>query len=81
MPVPRELDANAKIFIWDFDVASLFVCGFAIGVMVGSLLVGMICRVLYAKAWCKIFLKQFIVFRIKAICRALVIQIKIVSIS
>ena len=36
VPVPRELDANAKIFIWDFDVASLFVCGFAIGVMVGS---------------------------------------------
>lgn len=36
VPVPRELDANAKIFIWDFDVAALFVFGFAIGIMVGS---------------------------------------------
>ena len=54
VPVPRELDANAKIFIWDFDVASLFVCGFAIGVMVGSLLVGVIFGVLFAKAWSKI---------------------------
>lgn len=42
VPVPRELDAGAKIFIWDFDVSALFVTGFAIGVMVGSLLVGVV---------------------------------------
>lgn len=51
VPVPRELDANAKIFIWDFDVAALFVFGFAIGIMVGSLIVGAILGVLFSKAW------------------------------
>ena len=54
VPVPRELDANAKIFIWDFDVAELFVFGFAIGIMVGSLIVGAILGVLFSKAWSKI---------------------------
>lgn len=54
VPVPRELDANAKIFIWDFDVAVLFVFGFAIGIMVGSLIVGAILGVLFSKAWSKI---------------------------
>lgn len=54
VPVPRELDANAKIFIWDFDVAALFVFGFAIGIMVGSLIVGAILGVLFSKAWNKI---------------------------
>ncbi|HIU37806.1 MAG TPA: type IV conjugative transfer system protein TraL [Candidatus Aphodousia faecigallinarum] len=54
VPVPRELDANTKIFIWDFDVAALFVCGFAIGVMVGSLLVGVVIGVFLSKAWSKI---------------------------
>lgn len=54
VPVPRELDANAKIFIWDFDVAALFVFGFAIGIMVGSLIVGAILGVLFSKAWSKI---------------------------
>lgn len=54
VPIPRELDANTKIFIWDFDVAALFVCGFAIGVMVGSLLVGVVIGVLLSKAWSKI---------------------------
>lgn len=54
VPVPRELDANAKIFIWDFDVAALFVFGFAIGIMVGSLIVGAILGVLCSKAWSKI---------------------------
>lgn len=54
VPVPRELDANAKIFIWDFDVAALFVFGFAIGIMVGSLIVGAIFGVLLSKAWSKI---------------------------
>lgn len=54
VPVPRELDANAKIFIWDFDVAALFVFGFAIGIMVGSLIVGAILGVLFFKAWSKI---------------------------
>ena len=52
--VPRELDANAKIFIWDFDVAALFAFGFAIGIMVGSLIVGAILGVLFSKAWSKI---------------------------
>lgn len=54
VPVPRELDANAKIFIWDFDVAALFVFGFAIGIMMGSLIVGAILGVLFSKAWSKI---------------------------
>lgn len=54
VPVPRELDANAKIFIWDFDVAALFVFGFAIGIMVGSLIVGAILGILFSKAWSKI---------------------------
>ena len=54
VPVPRELDANAKIFIFDFDVAALFVFGFAIGIMVGSLIVGAILGVLFSKAWSKI---------------------------
>lgn len=54
VPVPRELDANAKIFIWDFDVAALFVFAFAIGIMVGSLIVGAILGVLFSKAWSKI---------------------------
>lgn len=54
VPVPRELDANAKIFIWDFDVAALFVFGFAIGIMEGSLIVGAILGVLFSKAWSKI---------------------------
>lgn len=54
VPVPRELDAKAKIFIWDFDVAALFVFGFAIGIMVGSLIVGAILGVLFSKAWSKI---------------------------
>ncbi|MDM8112835.1 type IV conjugative transfer system protein TraL [Parasutterella secunda] len=54
VPVPRELNANAKIFIWDFDVAALFVFGFAIGIMVGSLIVGAILGVLFSKAWSKI---------------------------
>lgn len=54
VPVPLELDANAKIFIWDFDVAALFVFGFAIGIMVGSLIVGAILGVLFSKAWSKI---------------------------
>ena len=54
VPVPRELDANAKIFIWDFDVPALFVFGFAIGIMVGSLIVGAILGVLFSKAWSKI---------------------------
>lgn len=54
VPVPRELDANAKIFIWDFDVAALFVFGFAIGIMVGNLIVGAILGVLFSKAWSKI---------------------------
>ena len=54
VPVPRELDANAKIFIWDFDVAALFVFGFAIGIMGGSLIVGAILGVLFSKAWSKI---------------------------
>lgn len=54
VPVPRELDANAKIFIWDFDVAALFIFGFAIGIMVGSLIVGAILGVLFSKAWSKI---------------------------
>lgn len=54
VPVPRELDANAKIFIWDFDVAALFVFGFAIGIMVWSLIVGAILGVLFSKAWSKI---------------------------
>lgn len=52
--VPRELDANAKIFIWDFDVAALFVFGFAIGIMVGSLIVGAILGILFSRAWSKI---------------------------
>ena len=47
VPVPRELDANAK-------VAALFVFGFAIGIMVGSLIVGAILGVLFSKAWSKI---------------------------
>ena len=54
VPVPRELDANAKIFIWDFDVAILFITGIAIGVMVGSLTVGAVSGVVLAKAWSKI---------------------------
>ena len=54
VPVPRELDANAKIFIWDFDVAALFVFGFAIGIMVGILIVGAILGFLFSKAWSKI---------------------------
>lgn len=54
VPVPRELDAGAKIFIWDFDVSALFVTGFAIGVMVGSLLVGVVLGVVFAKAWSKL---------------------------
>lgn len=54
VPVPRELDAGAKIFIWDFDVSALFVTGFAIGVMVGSLLVGVVLGVVFAKAWGKL---------------------------
>ena len=54
VPVPKELDANAKIFIWDFDVAALFVFGFSIGIMVGSLIVGAILGVLFSKAWSKI---------------------------
>ena len=54
VPVPRELDANAKIFIWDFDVAALFFFVFAIGIMVGSLIVGAILGVLFSKAWSKI---------------------------
>ena len=48
VPIPRELDANAKIFIWDFDVATLFLTGIAIGVMVGSLLLGSFLGVLLA---------------------------------
>lgn len=40
VPVPGELAANAKIFIWDFDVTELFVFCFAIVIMVGSLIVG-----------------------------------------
>ena len=51
VPVPRELDANAKIFIWDFDVATLFLTGIAIGVMVGSLLLGGVLGVVLAKGW------------------------------
>lgn len=54
VPVPRELDAGAKIFIWDFDVAMLFVFGVAIGVMVRSLFVGVVFGVLLSKAWSKI---------------------------
>ena len=54
VPVPRELDVGAKIFIWDFDVSALFVTGFAIGVMVGSLLVGVVLGVVFAKAWGKL---------------------------
>lgn len=54
VPVPRELDAGAKIFIWDFDVSALFVTGFAIGVMVGSLLVGVVLGIVFAKAWSKL---------------------------
>ena len=51
VPVPRELDANAKIFIWDFDVATLFLTGIAIGVMVGSLLLGGVLGVVLAKGF------------------------------
>ena len=54
VPVPRELDAHAKIFIWDFDVAALFLFGFAIGVLLGSLVVGVILGALLAKGWGKI---------------------------
>lgn len=54
VPVPRELDANAKIFIWDFDVATLFLTGIGIGVMVGSLMLGFVVGVLLAKGWGKI---------------------------
>lgn len=54
VPVPRELDTNAKIFIWDFDVAALFLFGFGIGVLLGSLVVGVILGALLAKGWGKI---------------------------
>ena len=54
VPVPRELDANAKIFIWDFDVATLFLTGIAIGVMVGSLLLGGVLGVVLAKGWSRV---------------------------
>lgn len=54
VPVPRELDANAKIFIWDFDVAALFIFGIAMGVMVGSLAMGVMLGVVLSKVWSKI---------------------------
>ena len=54
VPVPRELDANAKIFIWDFDVATLFLTGIAIGVIVGSLLLGGVLGVVLAKGWSRV---------------------------
>ena len=54
VPIPRELDANAKIFIWDFDVAMLFIFGIGVGVMVGSLSFGAVFGVLLSKVWSKI---------------------------
>lgn len=54
VPVPRELDANAKIFIWDFDVAALFIFGIAMGVLVGSLAMGVVLGVALSKIWSKV---------------------------
>jgi conjugal transfer pilus assembly protein TraL len=36
--VPNSLDAMPRLFLWDFDVAMVFLCGLGIGIALGQLL-------------------------------------------
>lgn len=48
-PVIRELDSGTKFFIWDLDVVCAFFFGFAIGVLLGNLWLGLLLGVFLAK--------------------------------
>lgn len=48
-PLIRELDANTKFFIWDFDVVCAFFTGLAIGIFLGHLALGSFLGLLLAK--------------------------------
>lgn len=52
--IPRELDANTKFFIWDFDVVVLFMTGVILGIFVGSLLLGGLLGAIFVFWWNKV---------------------------
>lgn len=54
VPIPRELDTKPKFFLWDFDVAALFMAGFSLGIFVGSLTLGILSGLALARLWAKL---------------------------
>lgn len=52
--VPKNLDAQPKIFIWDFDVAMIFLSMTALGILLGALIAAMILGVILCKLYQKV---------------------------
>ncbi len=52
--IPKTLDAMPRVFLWDFDVAMIFLCGLGVGIVLGQLVVfsllGLVAATAFSKA-------------------------------
>ena len=53
VPIPQELDTQAKFFIWDMDVVAIFLTVLSLGLFVGSFWLGTAAGLLLARLWAR----------------------------
>ena len=53
VPIPQELDTQAKFFIWDMDVVAIFLTALSLGLFVGSFWLGTAAGLLLARLWAR----------------------------
>lgn len=51
--VPKNLDAQPKVFIWDFDIAMIFMMIMALGILAGAFFIPLIVAVTICGAYQK----------------------------
>lgn len=52
--IPKNLDAQPKIFIWDFDVAMIFISMMALGILMGAFIAPLILAIIVCKFYQKV---------------------------
>lgn len=52
--VPRKLDAKARFLLWDFDTVAAGALGFAVGIIVNSILIGLLAAIWFVWGWSRI---------------------------